>query len=148
MRGKERCKVADAPKVRITPAYAGKRYLMANEFMRRAGSPPPMRGKGAVPKISDTANRITPAYAGKRLQHSVWFSFPEDHPRLCGEKPRSAAVHGVMQGSPPPMRGKAQARPFPHRQEGITPAYAGKRLLYLRLQHGIWDHPRLCGEKC
>ena len=25
MRGKERCKVADAPKVRITPAYAGKR---------------------------------------------------------------------------------------------------------------------------
>ena len=30
---------------------------------------------------------------------------------------------------------------------GITPAYAGKSLKYAKEEHGIEDHPRVCGEK-
>ena len=45
------------------------------------------------------------------------------------------------------MRGKVDQKQLPIDANGITPAYAGKRLtqrpeLLLR-----WDHPRLCGEK-
>ena len=40
-------------------------------------------------------------------------------------------------------RGEAPAVPF-----GITPAYAGKSRKLEYFSVGIWDHPRLCGEKC
>ncbi len=30
---------------------------------------------------------------------------------------------------------------------GITPAYAGKRLMSMVLHTFLWDHPRVCGEK-
>ena len=51
----------------------------------------------------------------------------EDHPRLCGEK-----CHHERQPAEP---------------GGITPAYAGKRLLERPLDTINRDHPRLCGEK-
>ena len=50
-------------------------------------------------------------------------------------------------GSPPRVRGKA----FRDRQvngfDGITPAYAGKRLFHTSGDIRGWDHPRVCGEK-
>ena len=54
---------------------------------------------------------------------------------------------GRGQGSPPPMRGKAQFVSLGICGCGITPAYAGKR--YIRKDYGspFRDHPRLCGEK-
>ena len=77
--------------VRITPAYAGKRYTMAKKKnqvpdhprvcgektgkTRRVewgqGSPPRMRGKVALIVLVQAAIRITPAYAGKRPQFSA-----------------------------------------------------------------------------
>ena len=50
----------------------------------------------------------------------------EDHPRLCGEKGNPASRICPVQGSPPPMRGKAQQVPQTAAYTGITPAYAGK----------------------
>ena len=70
----------------ITPAYAGKscnRFRTSGSggdhprlcgekpqtavlFLRRSGSPPPMRGKAVSSLVSSTLSRITPAYAGKR----------------------------------------------------------------------------------
>ena len=45
------------------------------------------------------------------------------------------------------MRGKVKATP-PHRNEPrITPAYAGKRPVWIAASRHGWDHPRLCGEK-
>ena len=70
---------------------------------------------------------ITPAYAGKS---NFSFSFPPvlwDHPRLCGEKHRSDRVLLQSKGSPPPMRGKGYYNTFQIVDDGITPAYAGKR---------------------
>ena len=86
-----------------------------------------MRGKVHKMNHSDLCSRITPAYAGKR--HSLFHSteVEQDHPRLCGEKPKPTPTTLTIMGSPPPMRGK-----------GYGKNSGG---------HKYWDHPRLCGEK-
>ena len=71
--------------------------------------------------------RITPAYAGKSRRNTFQPPSP--------------------QGSPPPMRGKAQNRINRIIDFGITPAYAGKSsfsTMFIKISE---DHPRLCGEK-
>ena len=45
------------------------------------------------------------------------------------------------------MRGKAKTTDESFQEDGITPAYAGKRPFQLMLARRFWDHPRLCGEK-
>ena len=86
MRGKD-CRSADnVQRIRITPAYAGKRQVRCRcpperqdhprlcgekvqgvwQCLSIKGSPPPMRGKAFMPEISLNFSRITPAYAGKR----------------------------------------------------------------------------------
>ena len=45
------------------------------------------------------------------------------------------------------MRGKAPDIQQEKPETGITPAYAGKRLLNLFLMLNGRDHPRICGEK-
>ena len=65
-----------------------------------------MRGKEKRGKSVDTDQRITPAYAGKSSQADSHLQFPQDHPRLCGEKVQ-LGIQGLKRvGSPPPMRGK------------------------------------------
>ena len=75
------------------------------------------------------------------------FSRSKDHPRLCGEKMLYFFQCPFDQGSPPPMRGKADAVRSVTPDTGITPAYAGKRLAYVPFGIPRKDHPRLCGEK-
>ena len=146
MRGKDiSSEIASCDK-RITPAYAGKSYLiekmpqkmkdhprlcgeklsLINHNPSSIGSPPPMRGKvSGIQKPLETL-RITPAYAGKSLLLCFGRAPVEDHPRLCGEKLPLLVCRFLTTGSPPPMRGKGL---FPHGEVkvyGITPAYAGK----------------------
>ena len=45
------------------------------------------------------------------------------------------------------MRGKGFDVPVIQRQDGITPAYAGKRYFRGSALDSERDHPRLCGEK-
>ena len=45
------------------------------------------------------------------------------------------------------MRGKAIRRIHIVHDDGITPAYAGKRRWLKILDQRIRDHPRVCGEK-
>ena len=111
---------------RITPAYAGKREKKTKRNAAIKGSPPPMRGK--VFRFFRVLQflRITPAYAGKRYSR-VSQSIPSwDHPRLCGEKSENGFLPLDLNGSPPPMRGKACVSDTLHQEKGITPAYAGK----------------------
>ena len=134
--------------VRITPAYAGKsvpvdpRRLLSGDHPRlcgekvaasqkqacESGSPPPMRGKAPSKAKEAASGRITPAYAGKRSDRIILPIFPEDHPRLCGEKSFVTSETPRIIGSPPPMRGKgARVKALPL-MIGITPAYAGKSI--------------------
>ena len=45
------------------------------------------------------------------------------------------------------MRGKEKSDGLTVYLQGITPAYAGKSLGDSCSGLGVWDHPRLCGEK-
>ena len=106
-----------------------------------------MRGKvqTAFTFLIDTG--ITPAYAGKSALRASWKCLLEDHPRLCGEKQLCQLFLCVVQGSPPPMRGKASRTERKAKAIGITPAYAGKRDHAHSVNLFQKDHPRLCGEK-
>ena len=151
----------------ITPAYAGKRQatercsIAGQDHPRlcgekacldcrqpaRLGSPPPMRGKVIIIICQDDFIRITPAYAGKRCASDGIWRIWQDHPRLCGEKDGSLIFEMAVMGSPPPMRGKVAIPVNVSQQFRITPAYAGKRIVVLRVPFCFEDHPRLCGEK-
>ena len=79
--------------------------------------------------------------------NSLKSGFKDGIPRLCGEKClRTFTVLG-LQGSPPPMRGKAFAKSRRNFVAGITPAYAGKSTATDTPRKTHRDHPRLCGEK-
>ena len=106
-----------------------------------------MRGKVTKKQLADAIGRITPAYAGKSRYFSGGRRYWRDHPRLCGEKVYPRSSHSFKKGSPPPMRGKAQAAGWTELSIRITPAYAGKSMGYNQRRLGYGDHPRLCGEK-
>ena len=52
-----------------------------------------------------------------------------------------------MPGSPPRMRGKASRGGLILKDDGITPAYAGKSIQTFQFVQYHRDHPRVCGEK-
>ena len=106
-----------------------------------------MRGKAARTFINNNIIGITPAYAGKSVRCTVSCKCSRDHPRLCGEKLKTAVKDGVYTGSPPPMRGKVWVSVSFGFTTRITPAYAGKSWVSFGGSGGAWDHPRLCGEK-
>ena len=135
--------------VGITPAYAGKslwwppaggraqdhprvcgeKFSSVSDASSVKGSPPRMRGKATGCSIAEHQLRITPAYAGKS---GVWYynlARKRDHPRVCGEKWQSLPRALPAPGSPPRMRGKAAGPEGQPHGTGITPAYAGKRLV-------------------
>ena len=106
-----------------------------------------MRGKGYGIISSWNFTGITPACAGKRDRPGCQNDRCRDHPRVCGEKCFGIHNTGIFLGSPPRVRGKVWPVLIIAVALGITPACAGKRLLYPR--SGSWhrDHPRMCGEK-
>ena len=72
--------------------------------------------------------RITPAYAGKSVSAAFQSLHTGDHPRICGEKVANHRIDDLEEGSPPHMRGKEKTLEEMDEKQGITPAYAGKRL--------------------
>ena len=105
----------------------GEKWLTAVSSFLFLGSPPHVRGKAVRPCTGIRLRRITPACAGKSHDNRKLGPRPEDHPRMCGEKP---AVDHLIGG-----RG------------GITPACAGKSGEQSPAWRVLQDHPRMCGEK-
>ena len=167
MRGKAKNRCRSCPLTRITPACAGKRTCTATRrcgngnhprvcgekftvrFTRMVlpGSPPRMRGKDGVNVSAQAVTGITPACAGKRDKAGLPFAPVRDHPRVCGEKTSASSLFNTAAGSPPRVRGKELRVETCFSHDGITPAYAGKRVSRSRAKTGEWDHPRVCGEK-
>ena len=132
----------------ITPAHAGKSIncvchcITSKDHPRPCGekipngvgvrigqgSPPPMRGKVVLRHGRRAPERITPAHAGKSRRARTLRQACKDHPRPCGEKSMPSSAMRAMQGSPPPMRGKASWATTARWAAGITPAHAGKSL--------------------
>ena len=151
----------------ITPACAGKSALCVNggarsrdhprmcgektarEFITYLiqGSPPRMRGRVPARRAGCRTKGITPAYAGKRRTTRTSGARYRDHPRVCGEEPTGCYNCGSLPGSPPRMRGRAEAKEADRLAARITPAYAGKRVFPGTHIPPVWDHPRVCGEE-
>ena len=108
---------------------------------------PHMRGKVISMGFFNVTVRITPACAGKRRCLRFHPGKTQDHPHMCGEKPKVMNLVLVRPGSPPRMRGKACAGCDGLILGGITPAHAGKRSCRCSRWPQPWDHPRICGEK-
>ena len=110
------------------------------------GSPPRMRGKLTPAAVDQYGNGITPADAGKTGFCTCGAACTGDHPRGCGENCMMWNPLIMTKGSPPRMRGKhLKSRGF-RRRTRITPADAGKTLLFHVPNEGQRDHPRGCGE--
>ena len=131
----------DHPRVRGEKAHADPTHLW------RAGSPPRVRGKVALPAKPPELFGITPACAGKSITPSGATNRNEDHPRVCGEKLIAVSPQTSTLGSPPRVRGKGACAERVPRHNRITPACAGKSSISIVTSRLPWDHPRVCGEK-
>ena len=167
MRGKGIRRGSLAGECRITPACAGKSNITGfgcntvEDHPRvcgekctyltvtgnRWGSPPRVRGKGMGRTRRFGSQGITPACAGKSRPRPAHSRSTGDHPRVCGEKSVQSYVFLPHLGSPPRVRGKDHVAQERNQFFGITPACAGKSVPRRGCMHGIWDHPRVCGEK-
>ena len=90
------------------------------------GSPPQVRGKPVFSTIFSASVRITPAGAGKTRACKRTDGSYRDHPRRCGENRAVIAALNSSLGSPPQVRGKLRGHLSAVKQNGITPAGAGK----------------------
>ena len=148
MRGKGFKRVLPVRLKGITPAYAGKR-LSTTPTKRGIWDHPRICGeKLRLEDLSGLAVGSPPHMRGKALW-ATWRRFcSRDHPRICGEKNNFRLSRSSTPGSPPHMRGKVILFSVLRVDAGITPAYAGKSLLYHFFRDFARDHPRICGEKC
>ena len=111
------------------------------------GSPPHGRGKAGKNGGCDFGDRITPAWAGKSFVLRLWCVATQDHPRMGGEKFVYKNKTADQVGSPPHGRGKAPFKRGLFHILGITPAWAGKRMIMIVAERNFRDHPRMGGEK-
>ena len=129
------------------PRMCGEKITLLYALADKEGSPPHVRGKVDKSTYRNLQNRITPACAGKSLTATRAARSTGDHPRMCGEKPDCKAKRNPKKGSPPHVRGKEIGDPASCKPSRITPACAGKSFEEHGFVIGVWDHPRMCGEK-
>ena len=129
------------------PRVCGEKKTLCRSRQPCSGSPPRVRGKVARRTPTCQAEGITPACAGKSIVLFLDDLVQQDHPRVCGEKRRSAPSGRPRWGSPPRVRGKACPFGLALALSRITPACAGKRLTSFTRFLPQEDHPRVCGEK-
>ena len=129
------------------PRVCGEKLTIHPVHPRNSGSPPRVRGEVKESPLEHRKRRITPACAGRRTLVGGSCPIARDHPRVCGEKSKSARMMNRTRGSPPRVRGEAHHPRHAVKCRRITPACAGRSqpLPAARLHHG--DHPRVCGEK-
>ena len=111
------------------------------------GSPPRARGEVVATMLVSWMSRITPACAGRSTPHARINACRSDHPRVRGEKKRSAPAAPGIKGSPPRARGEVMSEATNLWYPGITPACAGRRAVFPGLIPILTDHPRVRGEK-
>ena len=128
MRGKDKEEQKMQDTSWITPAYAGKRRRVCTGLLRPRDHPRVCGEKRLATFNDETGEGSPPRMRGKAPPSPARSCGRRDHPRVCGEKPVQKYPGGTTEGSPPRMRGKVvrlSQKPLP---DGITPAYAGKRL--------------------
>ena len=129
------------------PRGCGEQAQLQTTFSDNVGSPPRMRGAERADARPAPRRRITPADAGSSLIGLLIRARARDHPRGCGEQPRTRPRKTLRSGSPPRMRGAVPLVIRALRGTRITPADAGSSYdKFVQLSRGR-DHPRGCGEQ-
>ena len=120
---------------RITPAGAGKTRQAQPSCLPRRDHPRRC-GENVAALISILLLvRITPAGAGKTIVATESTDKITDHPRRCGENGIFLPLPISGLGSPPQVRGKRFLMNLKKKNNGITPAGAGKTL-------PAWTNPK------
>ena len=123
------------PELGITPAGAGKTRHKADHD-KRPEDHPRRCGENVAALISILLLvRITPAGAGKTIVATESTDKITDHPRRCGENGIFLPLPISGLGSPPQVRGKRFLMNLKKKNNGITPAGAGKTL-------PAWTNPK------
>ena len=144
--GKTSCFPATPLPGRDHPRVCGENQPLAYKLADAQGSPPRVRGKRNYQTLIDSESGITPACAGKTSPTASLSKTTRDHPRVCGENSQQNSSRLCWPGSPPRVRGKHDRWRWISRFCGITPACAGKTLLFPLPSVPCRDHPRVCGE--
>ncbi len=166
MRGRPRLVVLRLDNGRLTPANAGTTrigVLTSRPFgahprecgddrlrsvlgMRRAGSPPRMRGRHRLSEPGHHRGGLTPANAGTTSCAAFSWCLGQAHPRECGDDSNLLGRVYAGPGSPPRMRGRHGRAPCGRGGRGLTPANAGTTRDGARRSGGAQAHPRECGD--
>ncbi len=110
----------------ITPAHAGKRYILFHHRQANRDHPRTCGEKGISASESVCLGGSPPHMRGKVKWYNKLFYNKQDHPRTCGEKVISDVIMYSPMGSPPHMRGKEDLGGQGNSKRRITPAHAGK----------------------
>ena len=95
-----------------------------------------MRGKQFNTLRKTVTDGITPADAGKTVPVFGHRAHNRDHPRGCGENREELVRQPLKYGSPPRMRGKPAPATEKQKNMRITPADAGKTMMWRRIFRG------------
>ncbi len=112
--------------VRDHPRMCGEHWGSHDLGRAGRGSSPHVRGARANRPLTPWRTGIIPACAGSTLNRPVGTACARDHPRMCGEHPKSTEGLTPVVGSSPHVRGSTAFDREPWQCDG--------------------DHPRMCGE--
>ena len=111
------------------------------------GSSPRVRGTLRAHRRAPYESRIIPACAGNAFPAPAAPPYSTDHPRVCGERWRAAAVPVPAPGSSPRVRGTRRFQLRRRDSRRIIPACAGNASAASCSTRTGPDHPRVCGER-
>ena len=137
---------ATPPRNRDHPRACGEHVWPPLRSRPNIGSSPRMRGTPTGREAAHRPGRIIPAHAGNTHRRGPCASYSSDHPRACGEHPRSSRPGTGKRGSSPRMRGTPPGCRHSAWPLRIIPAHAGNTWSSKSVRIACPDHPRACGE--
>ena len=133
-RGKLANPVEQCTGTRITPACAGKTVFLSPYHIALEDHPR-LRGENSLRFRTRCTLRGSPPLARGKLYELWLLDTPHmDHPRLRGENPTPPMITSAVRGSPPLARGKLSMANGNAEIYRITPACAGKTLIFYYCQ--------------
>ena len=91
------------------PRVCGEQTNASMPSLGKVGSPPRVRGTAIPGSSFEVTVGITPACAGNSHRKGGGSSCEWDHPRVCGEQSTTVSGMTTSRGSPPRVRGTADA---------------------------------------
>ena len=131
----------------VHPRVCGEQRLSIRWILSGPGSSPRVRGTEIGSRNVPPRRRFIPACAGNRAAVTAAAVTAAVHPRVCGEQPPWLAIHKVVCGSSPRVRGTESSRLVWPGSTRFIPACAGNRTRWLESESLQAVHPRVCGEQ-